>query len=386
VWTAAEQRPDIFAAVAPVCGSRNALSKAKGIAAVNLPVWAFHGDKDNVVPWWRTSSMIDAINKYNPNPKAKFTKYQGVKHNAWDLAYRPDHSVHSPNVYEWLLSHTKKGGAIKQQIENKAPLVNAGSDREITSDKKSIEIAATSSDSDGKISRYQWSKVSGGSVHMDGVATARLLLTGFSKGAYEFRITVTDDKGLSRSDNVRMIVKEAVGPGLAALAGPDRYLKLPVSTYYMSGGATSRDGVIKSYVWKQVDGEAVKLSDFNTRVMKISDVKTPGKRTFSLTVTDSKGRIALDHVRIYFEPKPASGQSFDDATIIEQPVSELEPTDGMGEWTDKFVTVYNERGQKLFDGKWSIDRYQEVFQQKGLFIYRVNQPNHHMVTGKIFIQ
>jgi hypothetical protein len=384
VWTAAEQHPDIFAAVAPVCGSRNALSKAKEIAAVDLPVWAFHGDKDNIIPWARTANMVNAINTFNPNPQAIFTKYKGVKHNAWDLAYQPDHSIHNPNVYEWMMSQSKKGAAQQQQIVNKAPSVSAGSDREITVDKKSIEIIASASDPDGKITKYEWTKTKGGNVRMERVTTTRLLLSGFAKGEYEFKLTVTDDKGLAVSDKVRLVVTEYSGTGLAALAGPDRYLKLPVTTYSMAGGATSRDGVITSYVWRQVDGEAVKLSDADTRVMRISDVKTPGKRTFTLTVKDSKGRIALDHVRIFFEPQPTSGDSFDEAAVVDNSSNEL--TEGMMEWKDKFVTVYNERGQKLFDGKWSADRYQEVFQQKGLFIYRVNQPNHRMMSGKIFIQ
>jgi dienelactone hydrolase len=67
-WTMIEDYPKLFAAAAPVCGAYNHPSKASGIAKENLPVWAFHGVKDNVVKYTVTTNMVNAINATSPKP------------------------------------------------------------------------------------------------------------------------------------------------------------------------------------------------------------------------------------------------------------------------------------------------------------------------------
>ena len=129
-WVTAQDYPALFAAIAPVCGGYNTPSKACNLAGENLPVWAFHGDKDSVVPLSRSTNMVNAINGCTPkpNPLAIMTIYSGVGHNAWDYAYRTDHSLHNPNVYEWILNQKNtinKGNAI--------PTANAGADQTTSS-------------------------------------------------------------------------------------------------------------------------------------------------------------------------------------------------------------------------------------------------------------
>jgi hypothetical protein len=385
VWTAAESHPGIFAAIAPVCGSRNAPSKAKLIADADLPVWAFHGDKDELIPFARTIQMVEAINSFHPDPRAKYTLYKGVKHNAWDRAYSPDHSEHNPNVYEWMLSHTLDKNYGNQEIANETPIVKAGGDRVIESTQRRLEIDASASDPDGTIVRYEWSKHSGRHVRMDGVNKARLILSDLRKGIYEFRITVTDDKGSRASDLVRVIVNDAGEKHLLAFAGPDRYLKLPVSYYTMAGGGTSPDGGITSYEWEQIDGPELKLSDTKTRIMKISDVTTPGKRTFLLTVRDNKGRVGRDHVRIYFDA-PVSGRS---ATgPVEAGADPDNASEALREdaWRNSIVTIFDANGRRVFSGMWNKEKYSEVFAQKGIYIYRIKKADQPVKSGKIFIQ
>lgn len=389
VWRAAEDHPEIFAAIAPVCGSWNRVAKAKAIADKDVPVWAFHGDKDNVVPWSRTQRMVDAINHHKPNPRAKFTTYKGVRHDAWVKAYRPDHSIHNQNIYEWLLSH-KKGNTQQQEQEraNQLPVVNAGSDRQFTTENRRIELVATASDPDGKIAKYQWTKVSGGGISMSGATTGRLLLTNPAKGNYEFRVTVTDNDGATRSDNVKVKINEAARKALYALAGPDRYLNLPVNYYTLAGGGSSPDGNIVSYKWEQLDGPPLQLSNTNQSVLKVYNVRVPGKRTLLLTVRDSKGRIANDHVRIHFYEPKTKGSSFTDAEVVAAPEQEAglsaDASDSRN-WGNSFVTIYNDRGEKLFSGKWDERKREEVFTDKGLYIYKVNSAEKPL-AGKIFIQ
>jgi len=88
--------PSRFAAIAPVCGGGFALTAEK---LRNIPVWAFHGDADPVVPPLESKNMVDAINFFGGN--ARLTLYPGVGHNAWEKAYS------DPELYRWLLMHKK---------------------------------------------------------------------------------------------------------------------------------------------------------------------------------------------------------------------------------------------------------------------------------------
>mgnify|MGYP001818172793 CR=1 FL=1 len=82
-----------FAAAAPVCGwteNSNLAKEFKGI-----PVWAIHGDADEVVP---ISGSVEAVESIvAAGGDAKLTSLPGVGHNAWDFAYR------EAGLAEWFL-------------------------------------------------------------------------------------------------------------------------------------------------------------------------------------------------------------------------------------------------------------------------------------------
>ena len=99
-WSMSAQYPDLFAAVAPVCGGGNTASADK---IKHLPIWVFHGDKDTAVPLQKSQEMVDAL-KAAGAKQVEFTVYPGVGHDSWVKAYN------DPKLYEWFLSH-KRGGA-----------------------------------------------------------------------------------------------------------------------------------------------------------------------------------------------------------------------------------------------------------------------------------
>jgi predicted peptidase len=96
-WGLALKYPDLFAAIAPVCGRGDPSQAAK---IKDLPIWNFHGDKDGAVPIKGSQDMIDAIKAAGGNPK--FTIYPGVGHNSWDKAYNEE------KLEEWFIQHAKK--------------------------------------------------------------------------------------------------------------------------------------------------------------------------------------------------------------------------------------------------------------------------------------
>lgn len=63
---------------------------------MDLPVWAFHGDRDDVVIPEGSFAMARAIRACGGR-KARLTIYPDLGHNAWDPAYD------DPALYAWLL-------------------------------------------------------------------------------------------------------------------------------------------------------------------------------------------------------------------------------------------------------------------------------------------
>lgn len=98
-WYAAVAEPKRFAAMLEVCGGGDP-SWAERYAGT--PIWAFHGQDDNVVPVARGREMISALTEAGHHPELRYVEYPGVGHNSWTQTYARD------DVYSWLFSQRKK--------------------------------------------------------------------------------------------------------------------------------------------------------------------------------------------------------------------------------------------------------------------------------------
>lgn len=83
-WQLGAQHADTWAAVAPICGYRR--GDWTVAALKDTPVWAFHGDADNVVPMEQSKLLTAELREAGGAPA--LTIYPGVNHNSWDPAYR----------------------------------------------------------------------------------------------------------------------------------------------------------------------------------------------------------------------------------------------------------------------------------------------------------
>ena len=87
-------RPDVWAAVAALCPAPLPGFEELVSNAANLPIRLYHGDQDPVVPvansraWHRR--LVDA------GVAAEYLEFPGVRHNAWDVAYR------NAAAFEWF--------------------------------------------------------------------------------------------------------------------------------------------------------------------------------------------------------------------------------------------------------------------------------------------
>lgn len=79
-------RPDIWAAIAPVCPAPPDGTDELAPNALNYPVHIFHGDADPVV---RPAGVREWVKRFDSlETKIEYTEYPGVGHNSWENAYR----------------------------------------------------------------------------------------------------------------------------------------------------------------------------------------------------------------------------------------------------------------------------------------------------------
>jgi len=109
-WSLALTHPERFAAAVPICGGGNlldALLPARGMAGREriealkaLPIWAFHGGKDPVVPPAESERMVQAVKQAGLG-EVKLTIYPEAEHNSWEQTYT------NAGLYTWMLAHKR---------------------------------------------------------------------------------------------------------------------------------------------------------------------------------------------------------------------------------------------------------------------------------------
>jgi predicted esterase len=95
-WEIASKYPQRFAAIAPICGGGD---PELAWNMRHIPVWVFHGAKDNVVSVALSEAMVESLKKYNN--QVKFTVYPEANHDSWTETYN------NPELYNWFLQHSK---------------------------------------------------------------------------------------------------------------------------------------------------------------------------------------------------------------------------------------------------------------------------------------
>lgn len=112
-WTIGANHPDVWCALAPICGyglwpregkpgAASADEAAKFRAKIankvkDIPIWCFHGEADDVVPPSESTEMIEVIKTVqlvggqsgaaSKAPEPRLTVYPKVNHGSWDRAY-----------------------------------------------------------------------------------------------------------------------------------------------------------------------------------------------------------------------------------------------------------------------------------------------------------
>ncbi|HKI68301.1 MAG TPA: PHB depolymerase family esterase [Verrucomicrobiae bacterium] len=104
-WSLGVKYPERFAAIAPVCGGGDAskvllVSRKRTRALKSLPVRAFHGAKDDVVPLAESEVMVTALRRLG-NRKVNLCVYPKAGHDSYTETYA------NPKLYQWLLKQRR---------------------------------------------------------------------------------------------------------------------------------------------------------------------------------------------------------------------------------------------------------------------------------------
>jgi predicted peptidase len=91
------KKPGLFAAAIPLCGAGNTNIASR---AAKTAIWAFHGEKDDVIPVEHTRKMIAALKKAGGMPK--YTEYKGIGHDIWEMVFK------EPQLEDWLFAQKLK--------------------------------------------------------------------------------------------------------------------------------------------------------------------------------------------------------------------------------------------------------------------------------------
>jgi predicted peptidase len=97
-WYLAYKHPERFAAIAPMSGGPTI--KAWASRLKDMPIWVFHGAKDDLVSLSESKEMVEAIKAVGGD--VKFTAYPDRDHFILGV-------YEGQQLYEWFLQHKRKG-------------------------------------------------------------------------------------------------------------------------------------------------------------------------------------------------------------------------------------------------------------------------------------
>lgn len=186
---------------------------------------------------------------------------------------------------------------------NLAPVAVAGVDQTVNSAVVVNLLASASSDSDGNITAYNWTRIAGdltpvllnGSSENASFTSPSLQYGGF----VTYRLSITDNEAATSTDDITITVNGTDQP-LVANAGPDQVVN--ENTQVTLNGSTSNDpdNVITSYLWEELSNGGLVLSNSASAIPTFNapNVVTSTNYQFRLTVTNDNGDQAHDTITV----------------------------------------------------------------------------------------
>ncbi|MBP7240282.1 MAG: S8 family serine peptidase, partial [Saprospiraceae bacterium] len=235
------------------------------------------------------------------------------------------------------------------------PIVEAGPDVTIFLPTNSVKLLgkAESTNPNGFIRTYLWTQVSGPTeIKIDAPSKPETQVSGLVKGAYQFRLLVTDNNRVSNEDNVTVTVSPRDNkPPLADAGLPERSITLPINSLTLNGRASDPDGSEVFVRWTKIRGPGqpriVTPTSAVTQITNLSE----GIYQFQLTVTDKDSASDTDKVTVFVLPPPFSEvllpiANAGDNIVITLPINSVTLI-GIGTHHDPNGTITNYRWSQI---------------------------------------
>ncbi len=172
---------------------------------------------------------LNGTTSYDPDGKITkytWTKVSGPKADFYPFAAGKTYAAHlvaGRYVFRLTVTDNRGGRATDDMVVNvlrkpgstsssgnKVPIARAGRDRTIYLSQGINRVtldATASTDPDGHIVRYVWSKRSGPAANFYTFAKGKTYAAQLKRGTYDFKVTITDNKGAVAVDNLIVYVK-----------------------------------------------------------------------------------------------------------------------------------------------------------------------------------
>lgn len=96
-WNLVVEYPDTFAALAVVSGM--APTPYANWINKEIPIWVFHGEKDESIPVSESDEIVNRLKNMGYN--VKYTRYKGLGHKIWNKVYT------NPELFIWFENQKK---------------------------------------------------------------------------------------------------------------------------------------------------------------------------------------------------------------------------------------------------------------------------------------
>jgi hypothetical protein len=181
----------------------NGLSTTK---TYNLELYASRANTGNSTIFTIGSTSVTIVTDHNKTNKASFTALR--TNTAGQIIV----SINKSATYNYLNGFvlTENSGTVAPPVP---PTASAGPDQTIALPTNSVTLTGSGTDTDGSITKYSWTRVSGPSLPtIQTPGNSQTTVSNLVEGTYTFRLTVTDNQGLTASDDVQVIVNPVPPP------------------------------------------------------------------------------------------------------------------------------------------------------------------------------
>ena len=200
----------------------------------------------------------------------------------------------------------------KENLPNRPPVANAGTDRRIDLPGKADLNGSGSSDPDNNITIYRWTKISGpSSFKILNAEAAQTLVEDLRPGTYQFELKVTDADGLFSKDTMTITGRELTFDNLTwENNAAEKYVYMqapPMPNGYPANEITNVlllfYGIYSPSTWKVISRDGNDINDFHYRINNNSITVYHYYDTYSPTILQNWLYVVSNQMKVVFPYK-----------------------------------------------------------------------------------